>query len=347
MISAFNSLKGILALMIFVHHLDLYKGSGSLAVAVFFMLGGFLSTLGYRENIMSSSFNYKNYLIGKAVKSYPMHWLLLLAAAPLMFYGGHNLLKNFCILGINAALLQSWIPVQAVYFSGNAVSWYLSNTLAFVAVFPFILRWMLSGLKQSKVLVALGIAAIYILLWILLPPDYTHRFFYISPIFRVIDYMVGMAAALCYLEVKDNQRVQEYVSKHLQLLNLLACICFAALILISFANKQVVLHSVVYMPIGAILLIIIALTGGGILQMPLLQKFGAISFAFFLVHQMCIRYLQAVLGKLGYDSVFILAPLAFIITVFVSYFLTYTFDKKTSSWLKRKLLNRQSMTVQS
>lgn len=158
--------------------------------------------------------------------------------------------------------------------------------------------------------------------------------------------MVGMAAGLCYLEVKDNQRVKEYVSKHLRLLNLLACICFAALILISFANEQVILHSVVYMPVGVILLIIIVLTGGA-LQMPLLQKFGAISFAFFLVHQMCIRYLQAVLGKLGYDSVFILATLAFIITVFVSYFLTYTFDKKTSSWLKKKLLNRQSMTVQS
>ena len=67
--------------------------------------------------------------------------------------------------------------------------------------------------------------------------------------------MVGMAASLCYLEVKDNQRVKEYVSKYLQLLNLLACICFAALILISFANEQVLLHSVVYMPIGAILLI--------------------------------------------------------------------------------------------
>ena len=162
MISAFNSLKGILALMIFVHHLDLYKGGGSLAVAVFFMLGGFLSTLGYREKVMSSSFNYKNYLIGKAIKFYPMHWLLLLAAVPLMFYGGHHLLKNFLILGINAVLLQSWIPVQAVCFSGNAVSWYLSDTLAFVAVFPFILRWMLSGLKQSKVLVALGVASIYI-----------------------------------------------------------------------------------------------------------------------------------------------------------------------------------------
>ena len=274
MIGAFNSLKGILALMIFVHHLDMYKGGGSLAVAIFFMLGGFLSTLGYRDKIVSSSFNKKNYLIGKAVKFYPLHWLLLLVAIPLVIYGGGHILKNFCILGVNASLLQSWIPIQTVYFSGNAVSWYLSDTLAFVAVFPFILRWMLSGSKQSKILVATGIAAVYALTWIFLPLEYAHRFFYISPIFRVIDYMVGMATALYYLEVKDNQRVKDFVSRHLLPLNIFACVCFAALIVISFTNEQVVLHSVVYMPIGAILLIIIALTGGGFCRCPFFKSLG-------------------------------------------------------------------------
>lgn len=262
MIGAFNSLKGILALMIFVHHLDLYKGAGSLAVAIFFMLGGFLSTLGYREKIVLNSFNYKNYLISKAVKFYPMHWLLLLVAVPLMFYGSEHVLKDLCIFGINASLLQSWIPVQSVYFSGNAVSWYLSDTLVFVAVFPFLLRWMLSGSKQSKILVASTIAAIYALTWILLPYDYTHSFFYISPIFRVIDYMVGMVAALCCLEIRDNHCVKEYVLHHLTQLNLFAFLCFAVLIAISFANKQVVLHSVVYTPMCVMLLITIALTGG-------------------------------------------------------------------------------------
>lgn len=75
--------------------------------------------------------------------------------------------------------------------------------------------------------------------------------------------MVGMAAALYYLEVKDKQSVKNFVSTHVTQLNLFACVCFATLIAISFVNKQVVLHSVVYMPISVILFIIIALTGGG------------------------------------------------------------------------------------
>lgn len=347
MIGAFNSLKGLLALMIFVHHLDIYNGGGSLAVAVFFILGGFLSTLGYRDRILSDDFCYKNYLIGKVIKFYPMHWLLLLATIPLMFTGGNHLLKNFCILGINAALLQSWIPLPNVYFSGNAVSWYLSDTLAFVVIFPFLLKWMLNGSRATKIFVAAGIVLAYILIWIGLPKEYSHRFFYINPMFRIVDYMVGMSAALLYLNIKDSECVRDYVDKKIHILNFLTVLCFVGLIFISFADEDWVLHSVIYAPLSAIALISIALTGGGILQLSILQKFGSISFAFFLVHQMCLRYLHIILAKFDYDELYIVAPVAFILTIIISYFLTNKFDKNISVWLKTKVVNRQSMTAQS
>lgn len=347
MIKAFNSLKGILALMIFVHHLGLYRGGGSLAVAIFFVLGGFLSTLGYKDRIFSPDFSYKDYMIGKCIKFYPMHWLLLLFAIPFIILNKNSVVESLCLFGINASLMQSWIPIKSVYFSGNAVSWYLSDTLAFVAVFPFLLRWMLNGSSKSKAVVSISIILAYVLLWVFMPQEYTHRFFYINPIFRLVDYMVGMAAALYYLNIKDKESVKNVTENKTILLHLLSLVSFVGLLALSELDKQLVLHSVIYMPLVCILLISIALSRGGYLQSHILQKFGSISFAFFLVHQMCIRYLQAVLGNLGYDSIYILAPLAFIITTFVSYFLTYTFDKKISSWLKRKILNRQSMTVQS
>lgn len=346
MIGAFNSLKGILAIIIFVHHLDLYSGGGSLAVAVFFVLGGFLSTLGYKDKVTSPDFYYQNYLIGKAIKFYPLHWLLLMVAIPLMSNGEGDLLKSFCILGVNLSLLQSWIPIESVYFSGNAVSWYLSDTIAFVAVFPFILKGMLGGSRTLKIAVAIGILITYILLWVFIPQDYTHCFFYINPIFRVIDYMAGMVAALCYLKFKNSQHVKEVVSKHLIQLNILALVCFSGLVAISFTDEQVILHSIVYMPLACIMLIIIALTGGGYLQISILQKFGSISFAFFLVHKLCIRYLHIILNGFGCDEIYIVAPIAFILTILASYFLTYKFDNIISIWLRNRILNRQSMSVQ-
>lgn len=72
-----------------------------------------------------------------------------------------------------------------------------------------------------------------------------------------------------------------------------------------------------------------------------------ISFAFFLVHQVVLKYLHIILGKLECDEIYIIAPIAFILTLVTSYILTFKFDKKISVWLKKILVNRQSMTVQS
>ena len=122
--------------------------------------------------------------------------------------------------------------------------------------------------------------------------------------------------------------------------------CFVGLIFFSFANEYFILHSIIYTPLISIMLILIALSGGMILQMSILQKFGSISFAFFLVHQLCIRYLHMIFNKVGYDEIYIVAPVAFIFTTIASYFLTYKFDKKIAIWLKQRLINRRSMIVQ-
>lgn len=63
MIKSLTSLRGIFILFIFFHHcLHLYPGGGTMAVAFFFVLGGFAMTLGYKDKIMKEDFNYKQYL---------------------------------------------------------------------------------------------------------------------------------------------------------------------------------------------------------------------------------------------------------------------------------------------
>lgn len=262
MIKEFISLKGILALMIFIHHLGLYDGGGSLAVAMFFMLGGFLSVLGYKDKVTNSDFSYKKYLIGKAIKFYPMHWLLLLAAIPLTFYGTKHIFSQLAVLGVNALLLQSWIPVQKVYFSFNAVSWYLSDTIALVAVFPFILKWMLRSEQKQKSAVSIVIAIAYIALWYVIPEEHVHKLFYICPLFRLIDYMVGMYAALLYLKLREKEIIKQIVNNHYKSLLITRSLCFLSLLALSCLNSNLILHSAIYMPLECMLLIIIGLMGG-------------------------------------------------------------------------------------
>ena len=118
MIKSLTSLRGIFILFIFLHHcLNLYPGGGSMAVAFFFVLGGYSMTLGYYDRVLKTDFNYRQYLLRRYVKFYPLHWICMLFAVPLMV-----LLKekfNFSILLANASLLQTWIPLRDYYFSFN------------------------------------------------------------------------------------------------------------------------------------------------------------------------------------------------------------------------------------
>ena len=83
-----------------------------MAVAFFFVLGGFAMTLGYEKRVRSSEFNYKDYIVRRFIKFYPLHWLCLLAVLPLALWNFNWIaIPGFLI---NAVLLQTWIPVQVL-----------------------------------------------------------------------------------------------------------------------------------------------------------------------------------------------------------------------------------------
>lgn len=76
-------------------------------------------------------------------KSYPLHFLTFLLAIP---FSIQELIKpnvNVWIASfLNLILVQSWIPKTSVYFSNNAVSWYLSVYLFLMLLSPFVVRYL-------------------------------------------------------------------------------------------------------------------------------------------------------------------------------------------------------------
>lgn len=261
----FTSLKGLLALMIFVHHLNLYDGGGSLAVCLFFMIGGFLSTIGYHQRIFETDWNYKNYMLGKCIKFYPLHWILTLATIPfallpILLHGATNLLASLGLFALNASLLHSLIPLKEVYFSYNFVSWYLSDTLIFVALFPFILRWLMGATKNVKILAGTFALCLYVLLWIFLPSEYTHAVFYINPFVRLLDYVIGIQCGLLFLSHKA------FLLKHAEqsrIFRFTGIISFALLVCISLVSLELSFHSVIYILPAGIFILSVATNGGG------------------------------------------------------------------------------------
>lgn len=202
MIKSLTSLRGIFILFIFIHHcLDLYPGGGTMAVAFFFVLGGFSMTLGYKEKVISTDFNYKQFITRRCIKFYPLHWVCLLASLPFSLVAFSA--KQIPLFFINASLMQTWIPIKAVYFSYNAVSWYLANTMFFALVFPFLFKKIVNTSTKGKTLIAMGLIVVYAVVAMLIPKEMHHAILYISPYMRLTDFVLGIFLALGFLKFKE------------------------------------------------------------------------------------------------------------------------------------------------
>ncbi len=202
MIKSLTSLRGIFILFIFFHHcLNLYPGGGTMAVSFFFVLGGFSMTIGYKDKVLKSYFSYKDYLSRRCIKFYPLHWLCLLAVMPLFILSFKT--QQIPVFFANAALLQSWIPIQEVYISFNWVSWYLADTMFFAVMFPLLFKLIATTGYSGRTVIAVLLATIYTFVVILLPIENYRAILYISPYMRLFDFILGIYLALLFMKVKE------------------------------------------------------------------------------------------------------------------------------------------------
>lgn len=350
MIKSLTSLRGLFILFIFFHHcLDLYPGGGSMAVAFFFILGGFGLTLGYHERVTSPEFSYKQYLTKRVIRFYPLHWLCLLAALPLFMLSFR--LGDVPILALNAALLQTWVPIKEVYFSFNAVSWYLADTMFFAIVFPFFVKWIVKASPKGKSWIAMVFIVVYALVAILIPAEKYHAILYISPYMRLADFVLGIYLALGYMKWKEKpiNLLGHSVLTQVLILAIIVLLVIESCVLTDSAR----LFAVTYWPLVALLIIITALSevsrgGGGqdFLHNKYLQRLGELSFTIFLVHQLIIRYAKLVFGKiLHFENDIIFVILTLTLTLILSIAVEKYILKPITQWLSKR--NQPSMTARS
>ena len=331
MIKELTSLRFILILVIFFHHaLPSYPGGGDMGVACFFVLSGFCYALGYGSKVTSAQFNYRSFVKSRLVKFYPLHWITLLLAIPISIYSALGW-KNILVLGANALLVQSWIPISTVYYSYNGVSWFLSDMVFLVAVFPFLSRLLDSGSRRW--LFIIPAVAVYGALCIWTPSDLRNTILYVNPVVRLCDFAVGILAGMWYLRLKDNVSVTESVQRHKVLLRIVSAASLLVLLFMSvFIPEQYTLMAFMFWPAAVLMLICISLNPGGLLSAPLLQRLGQISFPFYMIHQLVIRYLDLASGKAD-----IHLPLAATVTIslLLSILLSFLLDKTVLRRLKR------------
>ena len=194
-ISSLQSVRFLFAVMIFCHHYFtsyvMHEQLGLSAVTFFFILSGFVSSIGYSGKVLDGTLDYKRFVKSRILKLAPLNLVcLFLWFAPLfcndVATSDYHILR-YCSLVVDALMIQSWIPFEWGYFSGNAVAWFLSSILFCYLMFPFVVRF-LKKYQYSLIL----IIVLYLIILPLIPEEFTDALLYVNPLFRLLDFSLGI-----------------------------------------------------------------------------------------------------------------------------------------------------------
>lgn len=348
MIKPLTSLRFVFAFMVFLTHMSFLISSGGkdyeafyyrffyegyIGVGFFFMLSGFILSYTYKESLLSEQTGKLVFYIKRIARIYPLHLITLLISIPvfLMEVGMDTpvFTKQFFA---NVFLLQSFGADRSYFFSGNALSWSISNELFFYTLFPFLILAFHYYKWFSRVL--LGLACLLIL-WFLtkiMGGVEEHTFFYINPFTRLVDFTLGIFLFDVYKWLKGKN-----ISAIATTLEVVAVILIALFLYFHDEVSQAARYSSYYwLPVFVLILAFSFQAGklSSFLSKKWMVVLGEISFSFYMFHQLVIRYYQ----QLNADFFQITNPwvsitLLLTISLFISYAAYYLIEKPLNNYI--------------
>lgn len=340
MLKSIQSLRGIFAFFIFLHHVGVFAAGGDSGVSFFFILSGFVLCDGYQQKFGEKQISYGAFIKKRIAKIYPLHVLCFIGAFILTLHMEHNPLVWLA----NLLLLQSWSPDANVHFSANVVSWFLSAMLFLYLLFPFIVRLANSSLRRFFIS-SLTMFIIYFIAIQFVPSGMFNNIIYINPLFRIPDFVLGILLwqmTGTKVKTRDSSEWQmNMVAKSVIELSAVALFILTSVVynLVSLRYGVVSL----WWPVSIALISVFSLFNahGGIvsrfLQIRPLVSFGNISFSFYMVHVLVIDTARRISGRLNLEmSDLVFIPVVFVITVLVAYVVWRYFERPVT----RRLLNR-------
>lgn len=334
-----TGLRYFAALLVFLSHLQ-WKGSpdffvkvfeqGYVGVSFFFMLSGFVLSYSYGKKIVDQKISQKKYMLLRLARLTPLHFA---TAAPFVFLSIYKSDFNFLKTGLNLMYLQSWVPSSSFYFSLNAPSWSLSDEMFFYFCF-FSLAFCSSKRLMTICFVLLAIVFAFAGLFSLYlsgakiygSQTLAHWLFYIFPGFRLVEFLVGM---LFYRLWNTGFRLNSRLIIPSYIL-LVGAMYFAESVPEAFR------YSMYYLPIIGLFFYAHLNQSGVVVRFystkPLVLL-GNASFAFYLIHQPLIPYVNKAIGSFDLSNgLFFLIAMVFISTISIFVYLLY--ERKMEFYLK-------------
>lgn len=352
MIKPLTSLRFIFALFVFLRHIGFIFNNnpvlnklnnyifneGYLGVSFFFILSGFILSLNYKTKIISQKITFKDFWIARIAKIFPMHWVALLIAVPLIVYFRFNLTLFYTFIA-HFFLLQSFYPSYNLYFSYNLVSWSLSTEMFFYFIFPFIILYnhkFKSAPYVNLILLLLIPIGIYFT-YGKINDSLFYGLFYINPLFRIVDFLIGILLFNLYNKYKNLLTTSKLIGT---LAEVAAIVVFIAFFVFHPYILQGYRYSCYYwLPMSVIIFVFTYQAGffSKILSNRLFVLAGKISFSFYLFHLLVIRYVIGINERLLLtNNAYILFSIIFLITVLASYFSYRYIEVPANTYIKNR-----------
>ncbi|MBN9143509.1 MULTISPECIES: acyltransferase family protein [unclassified Novosphingobium] len=274
---------------------------GYAGVSFFFMLSGYILAHTYQARLAEGRIGGWHYFTLRLARVLPLHWLVGVPLAVLaLVQEGAGVWPK---VAVNLSLLQAWVPRSGWYFTINEPSWSLSDEAFFYACFAGLALMPLRRLG----LLAAGLLALNlgVVVWRVASgqgailagdePTLTHWLTYISPVSRLLDFIVGM---LVYRLPRRGGTGAEAAA-----LALLLCAMVAYPLL---GLPDVWRMQLAYLPLMALFIWIFGAGGGAmsgwLARQGWLILLGDASFALYLVHLPVVHGALAVQDWLGDDA---------------------------------------------
>lgn len=314
-----SSLRFLFSFLVFMGHLGLTKVS--VGHAFFIILSGFILMYVYEKRLITNSISKKEFFLKRLKRIYPLHIITLLVA---VFFVLQDVYEKGMFFSakffVNLFLIQAFIPFGDFYFSFNGVSWNVSVLMFCYFVFPIIVPFFstISLRKFTFLILSIGIGIFILMLFI--PQKLHHALFYISPILRIFDFIFGI-----YLF-----KLSHYFSKkdyNYSILEFSSLIVFLSFFIVANFFPEIFLpfaYSIYFwIPLGFFILIFSVEKGiisNYILKKSMFLFLGALSYPFYMWHQLVIRFFERLdFGYYGNNRLIFLFFICLTLTIIISY----------------------------
>lgn len=340
MIDSLTSLRFIFALMIFLTHCymidDVFSLSviqeGYVGVSFFFVLSGFIISYNYRRKLQEGAISRRAFWAARVARVYPLHWLTLLMAALCGLHaapGAMAWLRHFLA---SLTLTNAYVPLSGYFFAFNSPAWSLCCEQLFYLCFPLLVPLAANGRRLLLTLCAVSVPLVAGMHFT--PEEFAKGCWYVNPIARFPDFMVGMLLFHLYERLKR----KSLSVRRATLMEAASVALFLVFYLCAPRVPQVYRYSCYYwLPVAAVLAAFSLQRGvlsRALSCRPLILG-GEISYSFYLLHFLVLRGYTAWQAAAGFRLAwYISVPLLFCFTVLLSLLSYRCFERPMNRRLK-------------